>query len=115
MNNDNSNKSINGNLIAHYKFDNPDHVGQDYSGNGNDGTASGTKLPSIQTVAGRSAVSLVGGEHGTSYISLPDDLLKEVSDQAGLTVSTWMHVSTGGSLWERLFDFGKGETGPYIF
>lgn len=115
MNNDNSNKSINGNLIAHYKFDNPNHVGQDYSGNGNDGTALGTKLPSIQTVAGRSAVSLAGGEHGTSYISLPDDLLKEVSDQAGLTVSTWMHVSTGGSLWERLFDFGKGETGPYIF
>ena len=36
MNNDNSNKSINDNLVAHYKFDNPDHVGQDYSGNGND-------------------------------------------------------------------------------
>lgn len=26
-----------------------------------------------------------------------------------------MYVSKASSLWERIFDFGKGETGPYIF
>lgn len=60
MKNDNGNKFINGSLIAHYKFDNPEDVGQDFSGNGNDGTASGTKLPAIKSVAGRQAVSLAG-------------------------------------------------------
>lgn len=44
MKNDNGNKFINGSLIAHYKFDNLEDVGQDFSGNGNDGTASGTTL-----------------------------------------------------------------------
>jgi len=112
MKRNSSNKFINDSLIAYYKFDNADHIGKDSSGNGNDGTAWGA---SIQTVGGKAAVMLSGGASCTSYVQLPSDLLKEVSDLTGITISTWVYAEKGSSVWERIFDFGKGQAGPYMF
>lgn len=41
--------------------------------------------------------------------------MESVSDANGLTVSTWVCGDTAANVWERIFDFGKGETGPYVF
>ncbi|AOZ93782.1 alpha-L-arabinofuranosidase C-terminal domain-containing protein [Paenibacillus crassostreae] len=114
MKRDNTYK-LNDSLIAHYKFDNSEQVGQDYSGKGKDGIASGTTLPSIQIVDGRSAVTLSGGRNGSSYVKLPPDLMKDVGDHTGLTISTWVYLGKGSNVWERIFDFGKGSIGPYLF
>ncbi|WP_169089777.1 alpha-L-arabinofuranosidase C-terminal domain-containing protein [Paenibacillus sp. PL91] len=115
MKHENGNIIINDNRIAHYKFANPEHVGEDSSGYGNDGITSGSSKPIIQTVAGRTAVTLAGGKNKTSYVLLPSDLLKEVSDHTGITISTWVYAGKGSSVWERIFDFGKSQTGPYMF
>lgn len=115
MKHENGNIMMNDNLIAQYKFDNPQHVGQDNSGKGNDGIALGTTQPFIGNVGGRAAVTLIGGQQGTSYVLLPNDLLKEVSDFTGITVSTWVYGGKAANVWERIFDFGKGPTGPYLF
>lgn len=115
MKNEKRNIIINDSLIAHYKFDNPQHVGQDHSGRGNDGIAAGVAKPAIGTVGGRTAVTLTGGKQGTSYVSLPNDLLKEVSDHTGITISTWLYGGKAANVWERIFDFGKGPSGPYLF
>ena len=115
MKNDNGNNIVNGSLIAHYKFDNPENVGQDATGNGKDGQASGAVLPFIETIADRTAATFKGGNHGTSYITLPANLLTDISDLTGITISTWVYAGKGSHLWERIFDFGKGDKGPYIF
>ena len=102
-------------LIAHYKFDDEKNIGKDSSGQENDGTALGTTKPSISKLKGRDAVTFLGGNGGTSYLNLPSDLLKGVSDNTGVTVSTWVYFEKGINVWERIFDFGKGPTGPYMF
>ncbi|OME86166.1 alpha-L-arabinofuranosidase [Paenibacillus sp. FSL A5-0031] len=112
MKRNDGNEFINDNLIAQYKFDLAEHIGKDSSGNRNDGSASGA---SIQTVGGKTAVMLSGGRKGTSYVKLPVNLLKDVSDLTGITISTWVYAGKGSSVWERIFDFGKGQTGPYMF
>lgn len=30
-------------------------------------------------------------------------------------MATWLHLNKGSNVWERIFDFGKGEQGPYLF
>lgn len=107
--------NFNEKLIAHYKFDNSAHVGEDSSGNGHDGKAMGTLKPEITRIAGRSAAQFPGGANGTSYIQLPSNLLADVSDNTGLTVTAWVNLGKGSNVWERIFDFGKGEQGPYAF
>lgn len=102
-------------MIAWYKFDNETSVGNDSSGNENHAKTCGNVLPFIENKAGKTAVTLVGGDHGTSYLELPADLLKDVSDLTGFTVSCWVHLGKGLNVWERIFDFGKGTEGPYLF
>lgn len=102
-------------LIAHYKFNDANNVGKDYSGNGMDGAVLGTKPPVVEDVAGRKAAVFAGGAHGTSYVKLPENLLSSVSDAAGFTMTAWVNLSKSNGVWERIIDFGKGPTGPYIF
>lgn len=102
-------------LIAHYKFIDPAEVGKDYSGNNMNGTPSGTTPPVIKEIDGRMAASFAGGAHGTSYIKLPENLLSNISDNAGFTMTAWINLSKGNGVWERIIDLGKGPRGPYIF
>ncbi|WP_179031218.1 alpha-L-arabinofuranosidase C-terminal domain-containing protein [Paenibacillus kribbensis] len=102
-------------IIARYKFDDAGNVGKDSAGQGNDGVASGTSTPTISNVSGRAALTLVGGPNGTSYIRLPADLFKDVSDNTGVTVTAWVNFGRFTDMWERVFDFGKSHTGPYMF
>lgn len=102
-------------IIAQYKFEDQDHVGKDSSGQGKDGSAAGSRLPVVSEVHGRQAVTFAGGSSGTSYIQLPAGLLQDVSDNTGLTVTAWINLGKGSNVWERIFDFGKGDKGPYLF
>ena len=102
-------------IIAQYKFDDASHVGKDSSGLGNDGVASGLVPPVISNVNSKSAVVFAGGSRGNSFVELPTDLLKNVSDHTGVTVTAWVNFGKGSGVWDRIFDFGKGSAGPYMF
>ncbi len=102
-------------LIAWYKLDDANNIGKDSSGNGKDAVAMGAKAPKVEDICGRKAAHFNGGEYGVSYLELPKDILKGVSDDTGLTVSAWVCADRGKSNWERIIDFGKGQGGPYIF
>lgn len=110
-----NNDSYKNNIIGQYKFDDFNNIGKDSSGNGKHGTPLGTQIPLIGKLKGRDAITFSGGEGGTSYLNLPSDLLKDVSDNTGVTISTWVYFEKGTNVWERIFDFGKGSTGPYMF
>lgn len=110
-----SNTSYSDTIIAQYKFDNIANVGEDTSGKMKHGVALGTSKPLISTIGGRKAATFTGGGNCTSYINLPSDLLKDVNDDTGLTISTWVYLGEGCNIWERIFDFGKDKNGPYIF
>ncbi|WP_172253173.1 alpha-L-arabinofuranosidase C-terminal domain-containing protein [Saccharibacillus deserti] len=102
-------------LIALYKFDEASAVGRDHSGLKRDAKPAGSVKPVISEVAGRSAVTFVGGRNGTSYLELPSDLLQDVSDHTGITVTAWVRFDAGTSVWERICDFGKSEGAPSLF
>ena len=102
-------------LIARYTFDDAKNIGKDCSGNGNDAVALGVKAPKAEEICGRKAAHFYGGEYGVSYLELPKNILKGVSDETGFTVSAWVCADRGRSNWERIIDFGKGQSGPYIF
>ena len=102
-------------LIAWYQFNDANNIGKDSSGNGNNAAAQGVRAPKVEDICGRKAVHFHGGEYGVSYLELPKDILKNVSDNTGLTVSAWVCADRGVSNWERIIDFGKGQAGPYIF
>lgn len=104
-----------GNMIAWYPFDDATAIGKDISGNNNIATACGKNIPQIEEVNGRMAARFNGGEYGASYLELPKELLKNVSDNSGLTIATWVCADNGVNVWERIFDLGKDEMGPYIF
>jgi alpha-L-arabinofuranosidase len=108
-------RAIQQRLLAHYSFRDVNNIGKDISGNGNDAIAKGEMKPFVEEVEDKYAVTLHGGQNGTSYLELPQDLLKNVSDNTGITVTTWIYLRKGENVWERIFDFGKGPTGPYIF
>ena len=103
------------NMIAWYPFDDAQAIGKDISGNNNTANACGTRVPQVQEVNGRMAAHFNGGEYGASYLELPKDILKNVGDNSGLTISAWVCADRCVNVWERIFDFGKGQTGPYIF
>ncbi|KAB7664898.1 alpha-L-arabinofuranosidase C-terminal domain-containing protein [Bacillus sp. B1-b2] len=102
-------------IIAHYHFTDTDNIGKDSSGNENNAIAVGIKKPIIESVGGKAALTLYGGDSGTSYMKLPSQVLKDVSDETGITISTWVYLKKGTNVWERIFDFGKGASGPYMF
>lgn len=109
------NNALNENMIAWYPFDDIQDVGKDASGRGNTAMAIGTRRPQVQEVKGRRAAVFEGGEYGSSYLELPFDLLNDVSDYTGFTVSAWIYSSKAVNVWERIFDFGKNIHGPYLF
>ncbi|MDQ0233471.1 alpha-L-arabinofuranosidase C-terminal domain-containing protein [Metabacillus malikii] len=115
MKRNNGNSSFKESVIAHYSFDDSNNVGKDRSGNGYDATAEGITKPVVETVGGRNAVTLAGGQNGTSYLKLPSGIFKNVGDHTGITISSWVYLRKGTNVWERIFDFGKGPTGPYLF
>lgn len=102
-------------LVAWYPFQNAKAPGQDASGNQKDAVAMGEKKPVVREVCGRMAACFEGGEYGSSYFKLPENLLEGISDENGITISTWVCADKAVSVWERLFDFGKGQGGPYLF
>lgn len=103
-------------MIAWYKFDNEKNIGADSSGNGFDAVPAGDNAPVIKEVDGRNAVLISGdGKAAASYLKLPENILKSISDDDGLCISFWMNLSKGVNVWERLFDFGHSTMGPYFF
>ncbi|MBQ7920406.1 MAG: carbohydrate binding domain-containing protein [Lachnospiraceae bacterium] len=102
-------------LVAWYSFEDQENVGKDSSGNENHAIPMGERRPVVKEVCGRCAAVFDGGKFGVSYLELPKDLLKNVGDQNGLTISAWVCGAKAENVWERIFDFGKGSTGPYIF
>lgn len=111
----NQTNALKDNLLVHYRFDDANHIGKDDSGRGNDAIVAGIKKPIIEVVDGRHAVTLAGGESGTSYLKLPNHLLDQVNDHTGITISTWVYLRKGHNVWERIFDFGSGVGNPYLF
>ncbi len=109
------NNNFDKNLIAWYPFDDAGDAGKDASGNNQNAEAKGTRKPQIEDVCGRKAAVFKGGEFGASYFELPKEVLKGAGDNAGITVSAWICCDKAVNVWERIFDFGKGQTGPYMF
>ena len=110
-------KSINdNNLIAWYPFDDIDNPGKDASGNGNDAVALGEVKPYINEVDGTYGAVFSGGEGGaSSYFELPCDVLKNANDMTGLSISAWINPNGKPAGWERIFDLGHDQSGPYLF
>ncbi len=106
---------IAGNLVAWYPLNDPENPGKDASGHGKDARLRGNQPPEIRDVHGRMAAVFTGGPNGSSYFELPWDLLKGINDHTGFSISAWFSSGKILSVWERLFDFGKGMGGPYIF
>lgn len=102
-------------MIAWYPFDDEQEAGKDASGHGNTAAAMGSRKPVIKEVQGRKAAVFAGGEFGASYFELPKGLLRSVSDEGGITISAWICCDKAVNVWERIFDFGKGMGGPYLF
>ncbi|MBO5228168.1 MAG: carbohydrate binding domain-containing protein [Lachnospiraceae bacterium] len=102
-------------MILWYQFNDEAQVGKDSSGNNMHATALGERKPVIANVCGRNAAVFKGGTNGVSYLELPKNLLEGVGDENGLTISTWVCADKAANVWERIFDFGKGQGGPYIF
>nr|WP_285855694.1 alpha-L-arabinofuranosidase C-terminal domain-containing protein [Paenibacillus camelliae] len=88
-------------------------AGFDCSGLDNHATVYG-KVAAKQ-LKGRPAIVFDGGVHGSGYFQLPAGILAEVNDYTGLTVASWIYLEPGQSVWERIFDFGEGPQGPYMF
>ena len=102
-------------LIAWYPFSDAAKAGVDASGNEQNAIAKGANAPVIKEVCGRMAAYFAGGANQVSYFELPKQLLKDVSDETGFTVSAWVCGDKANSVWERIFDFGNGAGGPYLF
>jgi alpha-L-arabinofuranosidase len=102
-------------LLAWYRFDEDDNVGKDFSSRGNEAVAKGTREPVIEEISGRKAAVFQGGEFGASYLELPKELLQGVGDETGFSVSTWICPDKAANVWERIYDFGNGQAGPYLF
>ncbi len=109
------NETLKQNLIARYPFDDAGNIGKDISDNEKNASPTGSTAPVIREVSGRTAVYFEGNSYGASYLELPQDILKDVSDENGFTVSAWVCADKVANVWERIFDFGKGMGGPYVF
>ena len=103
------------NLLAWYQFEDVENIGKDSSGRNMDAEVCGTSLLQGECMEGKSAALFPGGAYGSGYLKLPEGLLEGVSDDTGLTVSTWVYCDRISSPWERIFDFGAGTMGPYLF
>lgn len=102
-------------LRAWYPFDDEAKPGKDLSGHGLDATAVGSVPPVIGEVNGRKAAVFQGGTYGASYFRLPDNLLDNVGDETGFSISAWVCLYRQINPWERIFDCGNGMGYPYTF
>ena len=102
-------------LVAWYPFDGKKEMGTDCSGREHHAKAYGMQPPVLEMVDERMAAVFCGGENGSCFLQLPESVLEEISDETGMTISTWVTGNKTGSVWERIADFGMGETGPYLF
>ncbi len=105
----------NSNLIARFPMDDPQNVGKNICDGSKDAIPMGDSFPVVQNVNGRSAAVFTGGKFGSSYLKIDSDIFSTVSDAEGISVCAWVNTSRGSSIWERIIDFGKGESGPYLF
>ena len=104
------------NLIAWYPFDDADDPGKDASGHGQHAKLCGDNVPYISKVCGFMGAVFQGGEgKGSSYLELPQDLLSKADDMTGLSISAWIKPGGKAAGWERVFDFGHSDKGPYLF
>ncbi|UKM65389.2 Ig-like domain-containing protein [Flavobacteriaceae bacterium GSB9] len=88
--------------ILHYPFDETGGTTAfDNSGNGNDGTVSGGATFSSGKID--NALVLDGTD---DYVSAPAGVVDNLNR---LTVTTWVYWN-GGNPWQRIFDFGNGQT-----
>ncbi len=102
-------------LLVNYKFKDEAQTGKDCSGNNFHAVAAGVTPPRAEMIGGRSAATFAGGANGTSYFEVPKEVFEGISDANGISIVTWVKVEKNGSIWQRIADFGKGETGPYLF
>ena len=65
-------------LTAHYTFEDSSNPGKDASGNQMDAVAMGTSLPVTTSIEGRMALKMAGGKNSTSYLKLPENILKAI-------------------------------------
>jgi hypothetical protein len=94
-------------MWAYYPFDqNGGTTITDASGNGRNGTLSGTTT-TFPTGVINSAISLKGD---TGYVSLPAGFLQTLTD---ITITVWVNVHTDQA-WQRVFDFGSSQN-VYMF
>ncbi len=102
-------------LIAHFPMDDPQNIGKNTVNESQPAQVMGEKPPVVRSVNGRKAAMFFGGDYGNSYMELDSNIFKDITDKEGITVCAWVCPSKGRSTWERIIDFGKGETGPYMF
>jgi hypothetical protein len=96
-------------MLAYYPFDQTSGPTiTDASGNGHNGTAQGTAAFAAGQIG--NALNLNNGSSGSNYVSLPANLLQNVTD---VTITAWVWVRTDLS-WARIFDFGSSTT-KYMF
>ncbi len=78
--------------------------------------ACGQTPPVIEEIGGRNALCIKSdGSYGSSYLKLPAGILDNVSDDDGMCITFWMNLGKEIGAWERIFDFGRSDMGPYIF
>ena len=87
-------------LLAHYEFEN----NADDSAGSNDGTATGS--PTYTTGQVGQAINLDAVD---DYVTLPAGVV----NSNDITIAAWVNWD-GGDVWQRIFDFGSGET-QYMF
>ena len=80
----------------------------DATGNGHTGTLIG----GASRTAGRSTGNAVLLDGSSGYVSLPNDIVEDISD---FSIAAWVFRNSAATkAWERIFDFGTG-TGRYMF
>lgn len=104
-------------MAVWYRFDDASNVGKDNSQNKKDALVCGSNPPVIEEVGGRNAVRIKSdGSYGSSFLRLPEGIFNEASgDDNGICITFWMNLGKEIGAWERIFDFGKSDMGPYIF
>ncbi len=94
-------------MWAYYPFDqNGGPTITDASGNGRNGTLSGTTT-TFPTGVINSAISFKGD---TGFVTLPAGFIQTLTD---VTITVWVNVHTDQT-WQRVFDFGSSQT-VYMF
>jgi hypothetical protein len=94
-------------LLVHYTFDSADVmnlIAKDSSGNGKDGTLTGTAPPAVEEGHLDGALRLDSTKN--QHVQLPGDIMETLP---AISVTSWVKLATG-STWDRLFDFSASES-----